>query len=191
MGAALDAAKGGADACLGTLRLALYLSLDELVREVVGAIGDALDVHNATSLLTLANALDCAPLRERVSGFVVTHIAQVAESDHWRDSVPPAEQQRLLTLAAAAHANPIGSSLGSDAMHDVHELVAVADEILLAQRERFEEAAAALERERPGESADYAARKLDGQRDRITLLEAYVKRQRVSLESSASAPCKI
>ena len=213
MDAASDAATSDAAVCLGTLRLALYLSLDELVRAAVAAVGDALDADNAVSLLGLADELACFPLKERVSGFLVAHmdqvappaptpcssatplsrgphfappdVAQIVETAHWRDAVAPHEQQRLLTLALAARANPLGLGLGRDAMHDARELVAVAAEALLQQKERHAEAEAALAQARPGEGADHAARMLSQQRERITLLEAYVHAQRADLERRA------
>ena len=75
-----DIGPSGEPLALGALKLAIHLELSQLVVSAVQSMGCTLTVANAPKLLMIADELDCHPLRDRVSGYIVAHLMKVSEA---------------------------------------------------------------------------------------------------------------
>lgn len=169
-------------ACFATLRLAHHLGLNKLVRVAVERIAEEwLDVQSAAALLLHADELNCSVLRNRVSGFIVSHMTAVSATPVWRECVPSWQHVRLFELAAAARYNLhglMGSSsqqlMGREAASDVFELVIYARETLFNVEERLVEAKAAVDGDIGAASEEHARAMIEEQEERIRALRGFI-----------------
>jgi hypothetical protein len=191
MADAADAATVDEALSLETVRVAHSLRLARLVRPAVDRLATYFEVSNATDRLMLADELDCHPLRDRVSGYIVAHLRAVTSTPGWADLVPTREQTRLLALAAASHSNPFGLYDSGEAATDAREMLAWSRETLEIMERCFEEAKEGLaEDERLAEekgeqvaSADHARKMLVAQEERIRVVRAFVAMQEANVQS--------
>jgi hypothetical protein len=179
---------------LACLRVAHRMGVSEVVRAAAAKLGSELTVTTCPRMLMIADALDCHPLRDRVSGWIVAHLRQVTAEPLWTQVVPTREQTRILALAAATRNNPFGLVDG-EAATDAREMLAWSIETLehmercleTAKEELAADIALAESEGLVASAAAHAQRMIDDQEGRLRVVRAFVAQQEVNAAADAAS----
>ena len=179
---------------LACLRVAHRMGVSEVVRAAAAKLGSELTVTTCPRMLMIADALDCHPLRDRVSGWIVAHLRQVTAEPLWTKVVPTREQTRILALAAATRNNPFGLVDG-EAATDAREMLAWSIETLehmercleTAKEELAADIALAESEGLVASAAAHAQRMIDDQEGRLRVVRAFVAQQEVNAAADAAS----